>query len=269
MNGCARRNSHFRFRQLDRFSIQQNVSSAGVERNPMVSPLAFGFVLGLQHAFEPDHLAAISSLIAGKTGVRRLTGHGIVWGLGHLATLTLVGGLLLFGKIELDTKITGTLTLAAGAMLIGLGLHVFYRLFRDRIHFHSHDHAVEDTRHFHAHSHRAETLPHAQSRHGHDHASLLRPLAVGIMHGLAGSGAMAVLAAATADSTMTGMVFLLLFGAGSVIGMGAMSIFLAVPLTLTARSLTLANRFLQAGAGAFSLIVGWVVIMETLNPAFR
>jgi ABC-type nickel/cobalt efflux system permease component RcnA len=232
----------------------------------MVSPLAFGFVLGLQHAFEPDHLAAMSSLIAGKTGVRRLTGHGVVWGLGHLLTLALVGGLLLFGKIKLDEKLSGTLTLAAGAMLVALGLHVLYRLLRDRIHFHIHDHAAEETRHLHAHSHKAEALPHGRSPHDHDHArSLLRPLAVGVMHGLAGSGAMAVLAAATADSTMTGMIFLLLFGIGSVIGMAAMSVFLAVPLTLTARSLTLANRCLQAGAGIFSLVVGTAVISEALT----
>ena len=92
----------------------------------MVAPLAFGFVLGLQHAFEPDHLAAILSLIAGKTGVRRLTGHGMVWGLGHLLTLSLVGGALIIGKMRLDEKVTCSLTLAAGAMLIGLGLNVFY-----------------------------------------------------------------------------------------------------------------------------------------------
>ncbi len=231
----------------------------------MVSPLVFGFVLGLQHAFEPDHLAAISSLIADKTGVRRLTGHGIVWGLGHLLTLAFVGGLLLFGKMQLDAKITGTLTLAAGAMLVALGLNVFYRLLRDRIHFHAHDHAAEDKRHFHAHSHRTEALPHRQSPHDHDHTRLLRPLAVGVMHGLAGSGAMAVLAATTAGSTVGGIVFLLLFGLGSVFGMGAMSVFLAVPLTLTAGTLTLANRCLQAGAGVFSLLVGATVIAGSLD----
>jgi len=231
----------------------------------MVSPLVFGFVLGLQHAFEPDHLAAISSLIADKTGVRRLTGHGVVWGLGHLLTLTMVGGLLLFGKIQLDAKVTGTLTLAAGAMLIALGLNVFYRLLRDRIHFHAHDHAEEERRHFHAHSHRTDALPHRQSPHDHDHRSLLRPLAVGVMHGLAGSGAMAVLAAATAGTTATGMIFLLLFGFGSIIGMGTMSVFLAVPLTLTAGTLTFANRCLQAGAGVFSLLIGATVIAGSLD----
>ncbi len=235
----------------------------------MLSPLAFGFVLGLQHAFEPDHLAALSSLIAGKTGVRRLTGHGIVWGLGHLLTLALVGGLLLLGKMHLDEKLTGTLTLAAGAMLIALGLNVFYRLWRDRIHFHAHDHSQENKRHFHAHSHRTEVVPHQQSRHEHDHArSLLRPLAVGIMHGLAGSGAMAVLAATTAGSTATGIVFLVLFGFGSVIGMAAMSVFIAVPLTLTARSLTIANRCLQAGAGSFSLLIGAMVIAGGVGRVF-
>jgi ABC-type nickel/cobalt efflux system permease component RcnA len=197
MDGFARPNGVSLFRQLD--SPNGFVRKAFRKQPHGVTP-RIRFVLGLQHAFEPDHLAAISSLIAGKTGVRRLTGHGMVWGLGHLVTLAIVGGMLLFGKIELDAKITGTLTLAAGVMLIALGLHVFYRLLRDRIHFHSHDHVAEDTRHFPAHSHRAEILPHAQSRHGHDHASLLRPLAVGSMHGLAGSGAMAVLAAATAGN---------------------------------------------------------------------
>jgi ABC-type nickel/cobalt efflux system permease component RcnA len=231
----------------------------------MLSPLAFGVVLGFQHAFEPDHLAAMSSLVADKSGVRRLTGHGLVWGLGHLLTLSVVGSLLLFGKMHLEEKVTSTLTLAAGAMLIALGLNVFYSLWRHRIHFHAHDHAEEERRHFHAHSHKTEAAPHLQSPHDHDHRSLLRPLAVGIMHGLAGSGAMAVLAAATAESTMTGLVFLLLFGVGSVIGMAAMSVFLAVPLTLTAQSLTVTNRCLQAGAATFSLIIGTMVISQSLR----
>jgi hypothetical protein len=82
------------------------------------------------------------------------------------------------------------------------------------------------------------------------------------MHGLAGSGAMAVLAAATFDTVAMSLVFLLLFGLGSIAGMGAMSAFLAVPLTFTARSLTIVNRCLQVGAGAFSLAVGVAVTWQ-------
>ena len=233
----------------------------------MVAPLAFGFVLGLQHAFEPDHLAAISSLIAGKTGVRRLTGHGMVWGLGHLLTLSLVGGVLIIGKMRLDEKVTGSLTLAAGAMLIGLGLNVFYRLLRDGIHLRARPRSGANERHYHAHSHRAESLPPMTRPHDHNHdGALLRPFAVGIMHGLAGSGAMAILAATTADTAMAGIIFLLLFGIGATIGMGAMSTLLAVPLTLTARSLVVANRCLQVGAGGFALIVGTTIVWNVFRP---
>ena len=232
----------------------------------MVTPLAFGFVLGLQHAFEPDHLAAISSLIAGKTGVRRLTGHGMVWGLGHLLTLSLVGGVLIIGKMRLDDKVTGSLTLAAGAMLIGLGLNVFYRLLRDGIHLRARPRSGASERHYHAHSHGAGSLPPMIRPQDHNHdGALLRAFAVGIMHGLAGSGAMAILAAITADTAMAGIIFLLLFGIGATIGMGAMSTLLAVPLTLTARSLVVANRCLQVGAGGFALIVGTTIVWNVFD----
>lgn len=233
----------------------------------MVAPLAFGFVLGLQHAFEPDHLAAILSLIAGKTGVRRLTGHGMVWGLGHLLTLSLVGGALIIGKMHLNEKVTGSLTLAAGAMLIGLGLNVFFRLLHDGIHRGTRRRSEASERHHHSHSHGAGTLPLVIEPHDHDHdGALLRPFAVGIMHGLAGSGAMAILAATTADTAMAGIIFLLLFGIGATIGMGAISTLLAVPLTLTARSLVVANQCLQIGAGGFALIVGATIVWNIVRP---
>jgi len=218
-----------------------------------VLPLTLGFFLGLQHAFEPDHLAAISSLIAGKTGVRRLTSHGLTWGAGHLLTLSFVGGMLILGKTRLDEELTKGLTLAAGAMLIALGLHVFHRLSREEFRFnarffsegHHHESAADE--------------PDRSRRFG-----FARSLAVGAVHGLEGSGPMAILASATADSTFAGLSFLLLFGMGSMIGMCAMSTLLAVPLTLTAQSFVLGNRFLQIAAGALSFLVGASVVRNVI-----
>jgi len=228
----------------------------------MISPLAFGFVLGLQHALEADHLAAISSLIAGKSDIRKMTGQGLVWGLGHLVTLTLVGGFVLLGQVVLDERVANALSIAVGVMLVALGLNAFHRLFHDHVHIHRHG----TDRHSHAHSHLGDKMLHPQNPRDEDHHGLLlvRPFAIGIMHGLAGSGAMAVLAASTTKSAFIGTTFLVTFGFGSLIGMGIMSILIAVPLTLTAQSLVIANRCLQAGAAFFSFIIG----ISSIHGAF-
>ena len=104
-------------------------------------------------------------------------------------------------------------------MLIGLGAHVLWRLWRDRVHFHRHGHG-DGTVHIHAHSHAGETLPHARAPHAHAHGFRWRTLLVGLMHGMAGSAALLVLAVSQASSPAVGLGYVALFGIGSMIGMG-------------------------------------------------
>jgi ABC-type nickel/cobalt efflux system permease component RcnA len=131
-------------------------------------------------------------------------------------------------------------------MLVGLGAHVLWRLWRDRVHFHRHSHG-DGPAHVHAHSHAGETVPHARAPHMHAHGFRWRTLLVGLMHGMAGSAALLVLAVSQASSVAVGLGYVALFGIGSMLGMGALSVVIAVSLALSARWLTWANSGLSVG----------------------
>jgi ABC-type nickel/cobalt efflux system permease component RcnA len=148
-------------------------------------------------------------------------------------------------------------------MLVGLGTHVLWRLWRDRVHFHRHGHG-DGTVHFHAHSHAGETAPHARAAHVHDHGFRWRTLLVGLMHGMAGSAALLVLAVTQASSPAVGLGYVALFGVGSMIGMGMLSAVIAVPLAVSARSLTWANRALQGVVGLATVAIGMMTVVETV-----
>lgn len=223
--------------------------------------MTLGFLIGLQHALEADHIAAVAALASGRTGFGRIARHGAIWGVGHGLTLAAFGGAVFALKLSLDARLSGLLELAVGVMLVGLGVRVIYRLVRDRIHFHGHRHG-DGSVHFHAHSHGGETVRHVASRHDHAHSgSWRRSLAVGMMHGLAGSAAVVALTASGASEPVLGIAFMVLFGLGSTLGMAAFSAVLAVPLTLTARSLTWAHRGLQVAAAAAATGLGLHIVI--------
>lgn len=231
----------------------------------LLSVLGLGLLIGMQHALEADHVAAVSSVVSRRKGIRNISWHGAVWGIGHTLTLLVVAGTCILLRTSLDEKIAERLEFAVGIMLVGLGAHVLWRLWRERIHFGPHQHA-DGTRHMHAHSRRHDGADaHARSAHDHDHPQGLpwRTLLVGSMHGMAGSAALVVLAASSIDSPWAGLAYVLLFGLGSVVGMALLSAAIAVPLTWTATSLTLANRALQAFIGLVTIGVGAHVIYET------
>jgi hypothetical protein len=147
-------------------------------------------------------------------------------------------------------------------MLVGLGAHVLWRLWRDRIHFHKHRHC-DGTVHIHAHSHAGETIAHARAAHAHAHDFRWRTLLVGLMHGMAGSAALLVLAVSQAPSVAAGLLYVALFGIGSMLGMGALSTVIAIPLALSARWLTWFNNVLQAAVGILTIAIGVRTLVET------
>ena len=227
----------------------------------MFAVLGLGFLLGMQHALEADHIAAVSSIAARRSDVRDIVKHGLTWGLGHTLTLfAFAGAAVLLGQAIPET-LAPPLEIAVGVMLVGLGAHVLWRLWRDRVHFHRHGHG-DGTVHFHAHSHAGEIAPHARAAHAHEHGFRWRTLLVGLMHGMAGSAALLVLTVSQASSPAVGLGYVALFGIGSMIGMGALSTLIAVPLAVTARWLTFANRGLQAAVGAVTIAIGIRTIVE-------
>jgi ABC-type nickel/cobalt efflux system permease component RcnA len=229
----------------------------------MFGILGLGFLLGMQHSLEADHIAAVSSIAARRSHVGDIVKHGLTWGLGHTLTLfAFAGAAILLGRAIPET-IARPMETAVGVMLIGLGAHVLWRLWRDRVHFHKHGHG-DGTVHFHAHSHARETAPHVRTAHAHEHGFRWRTLLVGLMHGMAGSAALLVLAVSQASSPAVGLGYVALFGIGSMIGMGALSTLIAVPLAISARWLTWANRGLQGAVGLATIAIGIVTVVETV-----
>ncbi len=218
--------------------------------------LLLGFVLGMRHAVETDHVAAVASLATRSNGLGESMRQGAAWGLGHTLTLFVFGGLVLVLDVVMPETLARGLEFAVGLMLVGLGADVLWRLGRERIHFHTHRHADGEV-HFHAHSHAGER-GHDPDRHAHGHADRfpVRAMLVGLMHGMAGSAALIILTLQTVQSPWAGLAYIALFGAGSIAGMALLSVAIAVPLRLSAKGLTWLHNGLQAVVGIATVAIG-------------
>jgi hypothetical protein len=187
--------------------------------------------------------------------------HGLTWGLGHTLTLFAVAGAAILLGRAIPEHFARPLETAVGIMLLGLGAHVLWRLWRDRVHFHKHRHD-DGTVHIHGHSHAGETIAHVLATHAHAHGFRWRTLLVGLMHGMAGSAALLVLALSQASSPAIALGYIALFGIGSMVGMGVLSTMIAVPLMVSARWLTWANR---ASVGIITIAIGVMTIVATVS----
>ena len=225
----------------------------------MLSILALGFLIGLQHAMEADHLAAVASLATRSRGLLDTARQGAVWGLGHTVALFLFGGAVLIADTLVPERIAAALELAVGVMLILLGVDVLRRLVRDRVHFHAHRHGV--TEHFHAHSHPGSG-DHNTDLHRHSHRGKLplRAFMVGLMHGMAGSAALIVLALQTVASPWQGLLYIAVFGFGSMVGMAVVGAVISLPLRYSPRGLTWAHNGLQALVGLSTIGLGGYIV---------
>jgi hypothetical protein len=229
----------------------------------MLGILGLGFLLGVQHALEADHIAAVSSIAARRTEVSDIVKHGLTWGFGHTLTLFVFAGSAILLGHAIPEQMSRPFETAVGIMLVGLGGHVLWRLWRDRVHFHAHR-QDDGLLHFHAHGHAKEMVPHRNSPHRHAHGFRWRALLVGLMHGMAGSAALLLVAVSQIANPVYAMLYVLLFGIGSMFGMAALSSIIAVPLAVSARKLTWANRGVQFCVGAITIAIGAITIHTTL-----
>lgn len=232
----------------------------------MIELLYLGFIVGISHAFEADHIAAVSALVSGKTKWKQSLRHGALWGLGHSLTLLTLGGTVIFTQSAIGPRLANGLEFTVGLMLIVLGGHVLYRLRRDRIHFHRHTHD-EGAVHIHLHSHAGETGPHKLNAHAHTHPERagLRSLLVGMMHGLAGSAALVLVAASALTSPGMGLAYVAIFGIGSIIGMALLSAAIAFPLRWSDRFLTRANSALRVVIGCLTIGIGLLTVYHSAS----
>lgn len=236
----------------------------------MLSFLFLGLLVGMAHALEADHLAAVGTLAAkGGSNSRRLAWLGASWGLGHTTTLlALCLPVVLLGLV-LGTRVEAGLESAVGVMLIALGVGVVLKLYRQKVHFHLHEHA-DGTRHFHAHSHKDAQAIHDDDPHHHKHARLFsgRSYLVGLAHGAAGSAGLVALATATTQSLSITLLYVLVFGIGSTAGMALLTLAASWPLRRAEGSAGWFYRLVQGGLAAAAVMVGVTILMETLPVVF-
>ena len=231
----------------------------------MISLLVLGFLIGMRHALDADHLAAVAAISAQQKSIRGTIKHGAVWGLGHTTTLFLFGSVVIWMDTVIPEQMALYLEVAVGFMLIALGLDVLRRVVQERVHYHLHKHHDKDP-HFHAHSHAGDGKHHS-STHNHTHHNRFpyRTLFIGFMHGMAGSAALILITMETIQSLWTGMLYMLLFGLGSIIGMAILSAVIAIPLAASAKGLTWMHNGLQAGIGILTTALGLMIVYPVLG----
>jgi len=227
----------------------------------MISFLFLGFLIGMRHALDADHVAAVTVLATRAKNLRQALPLGLMWGLGHTLTLIAFGALIIIFNNNLSQNITVVLEFLVGVVLIILGGDVIYRLIQKRVHYHVHRHEGKKS-HIHAHSHEGESA-HNPSVHAHEHFTdlSLRALAVGMLHGLAGSAALVFLTMQSLEPVSIRILYIGLFGLGSIVGMGILSIVIVVPLRYLASSLTWAYSGLTALLGVFSIGLGTSMLL--------
>ena len=229
-----------------------------IKQLPTATPffvLVAGFVIGLFHAFEPDHVVAVATQNLKSTqknslsffrqigsGAIKSSILGALWGAGHTSSLVLVSLLIFVFSMSIPNEMFSNFEFGVGVMLVILGVFTYLnrRLIGEKhIHTHTHDSVV------HAHPHVHDTV------HSHGHKSYI----IGCIHGLAGSGSLVVLALSTLHNLQTILSFILVFGIGSIVGMMLVSSAIGLPFSLTLYSERI-NKILRYSVGSISIIIG-------------
>jgi high-affinity nickel permease len=227
----------------------------------MLGVLGLGFLIGMQHALEVDHIAAVSSIAARRTTIGGILKHGLTWGIGHSLTLFIFAGAAILLGRAIPEQVARPLEAAAGLMLISLGSHLLWRLLRERA-------SVLSEQRDRAGHLRAQCYVHSAiswtSLHHHERGLPWRSLAVGLVHGMAGSAALFVLAASQLSNSVEALLYVVLFSAGSIAGMGALSMMIAIPLSASAQRLAPVHRCLQGLIGTIGIGIGGMSVYGTL-----
>ena len=226
--------------------------------------LASGLFIGLIHSFEPDHMGAMSTQLLHKSEtntsikLKKVTLNssikGMFWGLGHTSSIILIGVAITGFSINMSADFFSGAEMIVGFMLIGLAMiTVLNKKFFPRQHIHPHSHGNKI--HTHPHSH--------TGYHKHTHKSLL----IGCIHGIAGSGSIVVLAASSLNNFESSILFLLIFGIGSIIGMGAVSGLLGMQFALSSKIGKL-NVYFRYLVSAVTLVIGINIVYEISSNYF-
>ncbi len=247
---------------------------------PLVSIIALGFFLGMRHATDPDHVIAVSTIVSRQRSIRHAALIGVLWGLGHTITILVVSSAIILFGLVIPPRVGLTMELSVGLMLILLGILNLSGIMRWitenvtplQMGQHSHPHGHGDFVHTHPHGHSPE-------KHGHSEDAtpvswldrtfgrlgfyqIVRPLAVGIVHGLAGSAAVALLVLTTIRVPGWAVLYILVFGIGTVAGMMLITAAIAIPFKFSETRFSRLNRGLGLASGLVSLAFGLFIVYQ-------
>ncbi|MDP6495663.1 MAG: urease accessory protein UreH, partial [Dehalococcoidia bacterium] len=200
----------------------------------LMAALGLGVVLGLRHSLDPDHVVAVSTIVGEYRNPMKAFWVGVSWGFGHTTTLFLLGVVIITLRLTIPDRLALLLEFAVGIMLVGLGAQVIYNFRKRKVHQHEHGHVESEHQHYHSHVQNPGNV-----REHHQLFGVGKPFLrkksffIGMFQGVAGTAAVTLLVLASIDSPVTGAVYLLLFGVGSVVSMGAMTILIGLPFAFS------------------------------------
>jgi ABC-type nickel/cobalt efflux system permease component RcnA len=248
----------------------------------LLTVIGVGFLLGMRHATDPDHVIAVTTIVSRQQSIRRAGLIGILWGIGHTLTILFVGAAIILFNLVIPPRVGLTMEFAVGLMLIVLGLLNLTGVTQwitERftpahthggvIHAHPHDHG--GGAHAHIHGHDPEVHMHFEQKpEGKFQKALariglyqlIRPLLVGLVHGLAGSAAVALLVLATIRDPRWAIIYLLVFGVGTIAGMMLITMIIAAPFAYTGKRFANFNRGLTVASGLISIAFGLFITVH-------
>ena len=232
---------------------------------PLVDHWAFlslGFVIGMAHALEADHLAAVAAMSSRKTGRRALMARGAIWGLGHTLSLFVICSVVVLLGLTISGRVEARLEMIVGVMIVLLGLRLLWKMRRERIHLHVHSHGEEQ--HLHLHSHAKDRVVHRESVHDHAHRrEKFLTFGIGLLHGAAGSAGLLVLTLSTTGSIGQALLYFLVFGGGSLAGMAALTTIASFPLAAIERSAGWMKTTTGFAISALAIWVGGSLMIDS------
>ena len=202
----------------------------------MLTAVMLGFVLGLRHAFDPDHVLAVSTIVTRHRSLWTASGIGVSWGIGHGATILAIGFLVIALQVAIPPEFARAMELGVGVLLVLLGLANLLAA-------------------------TPPPAPRVPSQASSLRASFAGSGALGLAHGLAGSAPVALLALAAMPTPASALVYLLVFGLGTIAGMAAFSLALGIPAARLPETSPV-SRWVTAGTGMLSLLFGAWMIYE-------
>ncbi len=249
----------------------------------LLSIIAVGFFLGMRHATDPDHVIAVTTIVSRQRDIKRAALTGLFWGVGHTLTILVVGAAIILLGFVIPARLGLSMELSVGLMLVVLGLMNLASFLRSASEAsveahdgsavaHSHPHIHGDYIHSHPQAHGPEVHPHRPDQTPLAYLDRmlgriglyqhLRPLIVGVVHGLAGSAAVALLVLAAIKNPRWAIAYLLVFGVGTIAGMMLITVALVFPFAYTANDSAWMNRNLRMASGLVSLGLGIFVVYQ-------